>query len=138
MKQRTPVSTIMTESPFTVNLNNSLKDVSKIFSENHIHHLPVVSGDKLLGIITKNDMERITYVSSVADGMVKTAVYDMLNIGQVMTEQVESIEESDTIKDAAELLSQGTFHALPVTKKGKLTGIVTSTDIIKYLLNQYN
>ncbi|HPK09430.1 MAG TPA: CBS domain-containing protein [Saprospiraceae bacterium] len=138
MKQRTPVSTIMTESPFTVNLNNSLKDVSKIFSENHIHHLPVVSGDKLLGIITKNDMERITYVSSVADGMVKTAVYDMLDIGQVMTEQVESIEESDTIKDAAELLSQGTFHALPVTKKGKLTGIVTSTDIIKYLLNQYN
>nr|HPQ22049.1 CBS domain-containing protein [Saprospiraceae bacterium] len=87
MKQRTPVSTIMTESPFTVNLNNSLKDVSKIFSENHIHHLPVVSGDKLLGIITKNDMERITYVSSVADGMVKTAVYDMLDIGQVMTEQ---------------------------------------------------
>ncbi|MCB0691048.1 MAG: CBS domain-containing protein [Saprospiraceae bacterium] len=138
MKQRTPVSTIMTESPFTVNLNNSLNDVSKIFSENHIHHLPVVSGDKLLGIITKNDMERITYVSSVADGMVKTAVYDMLDIGQVMTEQVESIEESDTIKDAAELLSQGTFHALPVTKKGKLTGIVTSTDIIKYLLNQYN
>ena len=55
-----------------------------------------------------------------------------------MTHNVETVEETDYIKTAAEILARGKFHALPVLKDDKLSGIVTSTDMINHLLEQYN
>ena len=42
------------------------------------------------------------------------------------------------MRSAAELLGEGTFHSLPVVDdEGRLQGLVTSTDVIRYLLAQY-
>lgn len=54
-----------------------------------------------------------------------------------MTKNVESISEDTTIKEAAEILANREFHALPVTKNNELVGMLTTTDLIKYLLEQY-
>lgn len=54
-----------------------------------------------------------------------------------MTKQVETVQVEDQIKEAAELLARGCYHALPVMEGAELKGIVTSTDIINYLLEQY-
>jgi CBS domain-containing protein len=47
------------------------------------------------------------------------------------------LQESATIREAAEILSQGNFHAVPIVHGTKLVGIVTTTDLIKYLLDQF-
>lgn len=127
----------MTKDPISVNLTQGLRDVHQIFKERNIHHIPVVSGSNVIGVISKNDMERISFVSSVGQNGVETAIYDMLSIEQVMTADVETVEESDTIREAATILARGKFHALPVLKDEKLTGIVTSTDMINHLLDQF-
>lgn len=137
MKKRTPVSKIMTSEPITVNTTNNISDVLKIFENNNIHHLPVVSGDALIGMISKTDLERISYVTGVQNGKAASAVYDMLSIEEVMTKQVETIPAEGQIKEAAELLAQGTFHALPVIEDNAVKGIVTTTDVLNYLLEQY-
>jgi CBS domain-containing protein len=137
MKRREAVSTIMTKDPISVNMSNQVSDVVKIFKERNIHHIPVVSGDSLLGLISKTDIDRISFISETQDEKANTAVYDMLSLEQVMTKKLETIQESDQIKEAAELLARGSYHALPVMDGAKLTGIVTSTDIINYLLEQY-
>ena len=137
MKKRTPVSKIMTKDPISVNLSNEITDVVQIFKERNIHHIPVVSGEELLGMISKTDIDRISYVNSYAAEKTNTMVYKMLGVEQVMTEQLETIQVDDQIKTAAELLARGTYHALPVMEGDKLTGIVTSTDIINYLLEQF-
>ena len=137
MKKRTPVSKIMTSHPISINLTNNVRDAVQIFQDNKIHHLPVVSGDKLIGIISKTDIERISYFSGVQNGEAQTVVYDMLDIEQVMTKQIETIKSEDQIRDAAELLAQGEYHALPVVEDGKLTGIVTTTDVLKFMLDQF-
>lgn len=137
MKKREAVAKIMTANPLSVNLTNKVTDVVAIFDSNNIHHVPVVSGDALIGMISKTDIERISFVNNYQGDVASTAVYDLLSIEQVMTKQVETIDANDQVKDAAELLAKGKYHALPVLQDGKLAGIVTSTDIINYLLEQY-
>jgi CBS domain-containing protein len=55
-----------------------------------------------------------------------------------MTSKPRVVKESATIYDVAKILSKEEFHALPVVDNGdQLVGIVTTTDVIRYLLDQY-
>ena len=54
-----------------------------------------------------------------------------------MAKKLVSISPDTTIKEAAEILAKKEFHALPVCEGDLLVGIVTTTDLIKYLIEQY-
>ncbi|MCA1750482.1 MAG: CBS domain-containing protein [Cryomorphaceae bacterium] len=139
MKKRAPVSEIMTTDLVTVDkTKHTLRDVKSIFAKGNIRHLPVLEGEKLAGIISKNDMNRLSFGTMFENqGDSDEAVLDMLSIDQVMTHHPTSISPETTIRDAAEMLVSHSFHSLPVSENGTPTGIVTSTDIIDYLLKQY-
>jgi len=138
MKRREPVSHIMTKHVHTLNMTNSLEDAERMFKTLKVRHLPVVSGDKLVGILSLTDLMRISFVDSYQDDFqVDTAVYNLLSLEQVMVRNVQTVNSDTTVKEAAELLASREFHALPVLEDGKLAGIVTTTDLIKYLLEQY-
>ncbi len=137
MKKRATVSSIMTKNPISINKTHHPSDAIKIFEENNIHHLPVVSGDQLIGIISKTDIERISFVTGAQEGNVNTSVYDYLSIEQIMTKDVDSVEEFEEIRQVARKFSKNDYHALPVLKDGQLTGIVTTNDILDYFLEQY-
>ena len=66
-----------------------------------------------------------------------TLMYDELTIEKVMTKNVLTIQQKDTIYNAALLLSENEFHALPVMDEEELVGIVTTTDLIKFLLTLF-
>jgi CBS domain-containing protein len=55
----------------------------------------------------------------------------------VMKAEPVTIPVSGTVRDAANVLSRGEFHSLPVVDGRKLAGMVTSTDLIRYLVDQY-
>lgn len=140
MKKREPVSTIMTESVLTCDLNNpeiGLKDARDILEQNDIRHLPVVHGDNLKGIISMTDIQRISFGGNFGQGEVDDAIFDMLSIERVMSHDVKAVEKDTTIREVAEMLGEGEFNALPVLEDNKLVGIVTTTDLINYLLEQY-
>lgn len=137
MKKRAPVSKIMSSNPISVNLSNKVMDVANLFQEHNFHHIPVVSGSSLIGMISKSDIDRVSFVTSAQDEKANTAIYDSLKIEQVMTKQVDTVQVDDSIKSAAELLATGKYHALPVMDGKDLKGVVTSTDVIKYLLDQF-
>lgn len=139
MKKREPVSHIMTENVLTVNHTNTLLEAESMMREKHIRHIPVVSGEELIGMVSLTDLMRISFVDNYGsgEGAVDTAVYSMLTIEQVMKRNLTTIDSSTTIKEVAEIFSTEEFHALPVVENGNLKGIVTTTDIIKYLLEQY-
>jgi CBS domain-containing protein len=52
----TPISELMTKNPFTVTPENTIEDCMNIMTEKHIRHLPVVSGDKIVGVISIGDV----------------------------------------------------------------------------------
>ena len=137
MKKRTPISKIMSNDIITVNKTQSIREVSEIIEDKNIHHVPVVSGDKVIGMLSKVDLQKISFVNSYDNDGLTTAMYDNLNIEQVMTKDVKVVQKSDTIYEVATILSKNEFHSLPVVEGEKLVGIVTTTDLIKYLVDQY-
>ncbi len=139
MKQREKVANIMTRDVHTVNVNNSLQEANDLFSKYHIRHIPVVSGEKLIGILSHTDILRISFGNTFGDNQDGTdeAIFNMLSINQVMKHSPVTVSPDNTLKEAAEILAEKEFHALPVTKDGNLAGIITTTDIIRYFLNQY-
>jgi len=54
-----------------------------------------------------------------------------------MTQKPRTVEASLSIREVAEILTTEEYHALPVVENGHLAGIVTTTDVIKYMLEQY-
>ncbi len=141
MKQRVPVSQIMTKELITLNLSQSLYEAENLFKKYKIRHIPVVENHKLLGILSYSDLLKISYADvedeESEDIPVSAVVYDMFSISQVMTKAPLSVEPDTTIKEVVEILSEQSFHSIPIVENGDLKGIVTTTDILKYLLKQY-
>ena len=138
MKRRELVSKIMSTELITVNQTNNLVDAEKLFKEYSIRHIPVVSGEDIIGMLSLTDLLRITFVDDYSsEDNVDTTVYSMLSIEQVMVKNLVSVKSTQTIKEIVEILAKNEFHALPVLDNHKLVGIVTTTDILNYLLEQY-
>lgn len=140
MKQNVYVSTIMTKDVVKLNLTDDLTKAESLFKEHKIRHIPVVSGNKILGILSYTDLLRISYVDAADDDdeVIDVTVYNMFTLQQVMTKKVISVTPETTIKETAEILATHEFHAVPVCEGGLLVGIVTTTDLIRYLLDQYD
>ncbi|NJY62847.1 CBS domain-containing protein [Salinimicrobium sp. CDJ15-81-2] len=138
MKNDVRVSEIMTKNIHRVSLSDDLSTAEALMKKNHIRHLPVVENDKIVGMLSLNDLLRISFADAVnSNGEdVETAVYDMFSVGQVMTAKVQYINSDLSITEAARLFLKSEFHALPVVDDNCLTGIVTTTDIIKYFLQK--
>ena len=139
MKQRTPVSTIMTKEVITLNSTDSLDKAEHLFKTKKIRHIPVVSGSAIIGMLSYTDILRISFADSVTaeEDYVDTSVYNLFSIEQVIAKNLLSVSSDTTIKETAEILSKKEFHAIPVVDEGVLVGIVTTTDLIQYLLQQY-
>ena len=118
-----PLSSIMTRNVITAGPNDKLSVAHDIFMNNRVHHLPIVDGRKLVGILTTYDMFKF----QVRDGN-----HDQVYVRDVMTTHVATLEPSDKVGSAAELFLENLFHAVPIVKEGELQGIVTSFDVLKY------
>ena len=140
MKANSPVTNIMSTNVHSIDISSDLHEARRVLEKNHIRHLPVVEGSKLKGILSLTDLNRLGFADQFGNGEeeVDEAIYEMLSIGQVMSHHPKTVASSSTIKDVAEILSKSEYHALPVVDKDKLVGIVTTTDVINYMLEELN
>ncbi|PWL38334.1 CBS domain-containing protein [Flagellimonas aquimarina] len=139
MKKRVPVLEIMSRDLITLTTNDDLVTAEELFKKHNIRHIPVISGNTIVGMLSYTDLLRISFADAVDEyeERVDTMVYNMFTISQVMARDVVSVPSHTTIKEVAQFLAKKEFHALPVVDDGKLVGIVTTTDLINYLLKLY-
>lgn len=139
MKQKVPVSTIMTKNVVKLNLSDDLTKAESLFKKYHIRHIPVVYSNRIVGMLSYTDLLRISFADAIDEDedVVDTTVYNMFTVEQVMAKKIVAITPETTIKEAAQILATKEFHALPVCEGELLVGIVTTTDLIKYLIDQY-
>lgn len=130
------VKEIMTKQVHTVNASESMMDVRKKMSNHHIRHAPVVKNGHMIGIISLTDVQRMTFASTYGEQEAETddVISDMFNAETIMHKDPVTIDQKDTIRSASEILANSEFHALPVVNDGELVGIITTTDILKYIL----
>lgn len=90
-------------------------------------------------MLSYTDLLRISFADAIDEDeeSVDTTVYNMFTVEQVMAKKLITISPETTIKEAAEILAGNEFHALPICEGSLLVGIVTTTDLIKYLIDQY-
>lgn len=139
MKKAVSVSKIMSSNLVLLNLTDTLEKAEGLFNKHNIRHIPVVNNNQVEGMLSYTDLLRISFSDAAFDDdeNIDTVVYNMFSLRQVMVKTVTSVTTSDTIYDVAKILAKENFHALPVQEQGKLVGIVTTTDLINYLLDQY-
>ncbi|MDY2587068.1 CBS domain-containing protein [Winogradskyella aquimaris] len=138
MRYIPPVSEIMTKNIIALNRDDDLETAEILFKRHKIRHIPVVNGEVIIGMLSYSDLLRISFADAVYDTEeeVDTVVYNMFTIEQVMVKNVRTVPSKATIKEVANILAKEEFHALPVVDNGNLVGIVTTTDLINYLLKQ--
>jgi CBS domain-containing protein len=139
MKHNESVTKIMSRNLITVHHGDPVSKVRQLIREHGVHHVPVVNGDQLAGIISYSDVLRVSYgdTFNADDRAVDAALDHTMTIEQLMAKDVSVLSEQSTIREAAEILAQGRFHSLPVVNGGKLVGLVTSSDLIRYLVEQF-
>ena len=135
MIENIKVKEIMTAEVLSVHDNENLSVVAGTFRENPIHHVPVLKGRKPVGIISTQDIFKLIFdFDSTDTRMLDTLLDHTYKIKDVMTGKLVIFEEESTLKDAAKILSDSSLHSiLIVDKKGDLTGIVTTTDLVRFL-----
>lgn len=139
MRQNTPVSDIMSKNIIALTRNDDLERAEKLFKRHKIKHIPVVSKQVIIGMLSYTDLMRISYAEDSNDEShpINTVVFNMFSIDQVMEKNVVTVNTNTSIKEATEILAKREFHALPVLEQGKLVGIVSTTDLLNYYLSQY-
>ena len=140
MIKNVPVSAIMTTNLVKLTIKDDLTKAESLFKHHKIRHIPVVHGATIIGMLSYTDLLRISFADAIDDEeeVIDTTVYNMFTVEQVMTKKLITITPDTTVKEAAEILASKEFHALPVCEEHLLVGILTSTDLIRYLLAQYN
>ncbi|MBT8261702.1 MAG: CBS domain-containing protein [Bacteroidia bacterium] len=139
MDERTPISSIMTREVVTLNNTDTLEMAEHLFKSKKIRHIPIVRGPHVIGILSYTDLLRISFADAFSEDTheVDTSVYTLFTIEQVMARNLVSVNSNTTIKEVAEIFAVREFHALPVVDDNRLVGIVTTTDLIKFLLAQF-
>ncbi|CAL2076158.1 conserved hypothetical protein [Tenacibaculum dicentrarchi] len=139
MNKNTKVSEIMTKNVLTLSTSDDLMTAEKLFKKEKIRHIPVVIDSKIKGMLSYTDLLRISFADAIYDdeNEVDAVVYNMFTIEQVMAKNLISVDSSTTVKEVAKILAKKEFHALPVVDNNELVGIVTSTDLINYLIAQF-
>lgn len=138
MDTKDRVRKIMTTELVQLNVSDDLYKAERLFSKHKIRHIPVLEGKKIVGILSLTDLMRISYADVIDedDDTVESVVYNMFRLSQVMTRVPETVSSETTIKEAGSILVSREFHALPVVDNDELVGIVTTTDVIRYYLNE--
>lgn len=119
-----PISSIMTRNVITVRPEDTLSVVKEILFKKHLHHLPVIKGRKLAGIITSFDLVKLGKSAEE---------YSDIKVEEVMTRKVATMNPNEKIGAAAQVFLENLFHGLPIVDDDyNLVGIITTHDILKY------
>ncbi|MFB2702688.1 CBS domain-containing protein [Aeromonas veronii] len=131
------LSEIMTEHPFTLGPSNSVKQAMDLMQQERIRHIPIVNEQHhLLGLVTLTDILATRESKLLLISPEREAEFtDSVQLDEIMTRQVASVDPHAGIKEAALYLQRHRYGCLPVLKGRKLIGIVTESDFITVAIN---
>lgn len=136
MNIKEPVRTVMTSEVCAVHLRDSLKEAYDLMQHRNLRYVPVLaSNGQLLGVLSRRDIARLCK-SKHGQFHPERARLERFSIEQIMDHQPRVAFVDQSIEEVADILSQESHLALPVTDGKRLVGIISSTDIIQYLVHQ--
>jgi len=122
------VRDVMTRTPETLHASHSVRAAIRIFTTKPFEHLPVVSGQRLIGVLSSRDVH--AFVAK------RPGALD-IELAAMMTQNPIVVFPDTPLLDAARLLIERQIHCLPVVEQTRvLVGIVTPTDVLRMLIDR--
>jgi CBS domain-containing protein len=136
MPNITKLEDIMTKGVFTVSLYDTVNDADRIMREEKVRHVPVLDGNKLIGLITERTLNEYTLrqIYDFDDNIEDSGKNKIFDFQQVMAKDVHVVYPEDSVKKAVELMVKKKIDCLPVVDwDNNLLGILTIYDILLFL-----
>ncbi len=126
---------MMTHNVITASPDISLALAQRLMHDHSIRHLPVVSGERLVGIVTDRDLRKASPSPTTTLSPAEITYYmGTTPIATCMTCDVVAIHPEEDLAQGVRRLLEGQFDCLPVVAGGQLVGIVTAIDLLRGLL----
>jgi CBS domain-containing protein len=127
------IDAIMSTNLITVSPSATLAEARSLMQDNRIHHIPVVEGDTLVGLIT------LTNVLAATDSFLRddsSRIHaNEIGIKDAMVTDVATVDINASLRHAALFLEKHKIGCLPVLDDEKLVGIITDTDFVAVAIN---
>ncbi|MHC1631933.1 MAG: CBS domain-containing protein [Methanotrichaceae archaeon] len=146
------VRNVMNSEPIACQAVDSVSDVVKLLKRNNISGMPVLDGEKVIGVISESDLLKMLSVKGESKlwlpsplEILEVPIRDLIHwekikagaeeigktkVSDIMTKKIHNVSPDDTIEEAAKLMVSHRINRLPVEEEDKLVGIVTRGDII--------
>jgi acetoin utilization protein AcuB len=124
----------MTKNPITVDSETLVLDAHKIMKENNIRRLPVVDKGKLLGIVTRHDL-----LEASPSPATSLSVHELnyllskMKVKEIMKKNPLTLTPDTPFEEALKIGQDKKIGSFPVVENGKLVGIATESDIVRFL-----
>jgi CBS domain-containing protein len=128
------VQDVMNAFPIMVDVETSLVDVFKIVREKHLSHLLIVSGTRLVGIISKEDLlnQMLDLSQDTTGKSYNQIVLRTTPVHKIMSTDLVVAHAHDRLTDAIERMLRSKVHCIPVINaKGEPVGILNPMDLLK-------
>ncbi|NYT05393.1 MAG: CBS domain-containing protein [Methanomicrobiales archaeon] len=148
------VKDAMTPDPITVSLQTTVSEAAGLLRKNRIGGLPVVEGDRIVGMVTESDILSLLSTGDISDDLwlpspleiIEVPIREFINwektkealsdigltqVQDVMTTEVIAVDGEADIEEAASLMLKEGIARLPVLARGRLIGIITRSDIVR-------
>ena len=147
LKKELTVKEIMTEEPFSVTPDTTLKEVANLLFKHRISGLPVLdSNGSVVGLITNRDLIRaampdykslisnlaLTYEAAPFENLLRQE--DRITVKELMSTNVYAVEEDASVVEVAAVMLFKDIRRVPVVRNNKLVGLVVISDIVSKII----
>ncbi len=115
----------MTPNPVTVDPKASVDQALGLMRSHNVRHLPVMEGERIVGLVTDHALSTAWFPSLLED----------VCVADVMDSSPTLIQADQTIYQAARLMYNRRLTGLPVVEDGRLVGIITMVDLLKLFVS---
>jgi len=125
---------LMTKNPITVDSETLVLDAQRIMKENNIRRLPIVDKGKLVGIITQHDL-----LEAAPSPATSLSIHELnyllskMKVKEIMKKNPVTLTPDTPFEEALRIGQEKKIGSFPVVDDGKLVGIATESDIIRFV-----
>jgi CBS domain-containing protein len=125
----------MTARVATLGSSDTLDIADGIMCMGRIRHLPVVDGTRVVGVVSQRDLFRSALGAALAFGTREPQkLMRSMEVRDVMSAPAVTIDPGAAVQEAARNMVEKKIGCLPVVEDGKLVGILTETDVLRYTM----
>lgn len=130
------VMDLMTENVFSVNADEDLSRLNDLMEDIHVRHIPVKDQEgRLVGLVSQRDLTRSAlYTSRDLPLTEQRELLKRMKVSEIMTADPETTEMDQDIEEAGQIMLDNKLGCLPVVENGKLVGILTEADFVKFVV----